>query len=144
RIHTIEAQPACAVPPRRSGDLAVATAAGDADGLPQRILARIRERVGAEGFSRYFAHQARLSVEGGRLSVTVPTGFVAELIGQRFAGPLREAAREELARDGAPGELELRIRVDGRAFGAEPEAPARRAGPAPRAHAPHHPHHPHH
>lgn len=101
-----------------------ARAIGPAGDAATRIMERVSARVGPEGFGRYFAHQTRLSLDGGKLSVTVPTGFVAELIGKRFAGPLVEAAREELSR-----EVELKISVDGGAFGGGGSAgPAGAAG----------------
>lgn len=75
-----------------------------------------------EGFSKYFAHQTRLRFRDGTLDVTVPTGMVAEMITRRFAGPLVEAARAELAAGASP-EIELKISVNRAAFsGALPPA----------------------
>jgi len=61
-----------------------------------RILDRVSREVGDDGFSRYFQHQTRLRYTDGKLDVTVPTGFVAELISRKFGLSLVRAARAEL------------------------------------------------
>ncbi len=82
------------------------------EGAGNRILERISREVGAEGYRRYFEHQTLVKYAGGRVEVTVPTGFVADLIGRRYGESLKRAAREEL---GAPG-VELTFRIDRGAF----------------------------
>jgi chromosomal replication initiator protein len=131
---------------RESGAVAAGGAAAAMPPAPanasERILAKLTERAGAEGFGgRSIAQQARVTLDGRRLTVTVPTGYVAELLSARYAKSLVEAAREELAREGRPeGEVELKISVDGRAFGegAVARAVPARAG-ATRTHEPHAP-----
>lgn len=80
----------------------------------QRILTRLAEDVGPERYARYFQHQTRLGLENGRVDVTVPTGFVADLIGRRFGDSIRKAASTELGADGAS--VQLKFRVDRAAF----------------------------
>lgn len=76
-----------------------------------RILDRVSRQVGNDDYRRYFEHQTRVRVEGGKVQVTVPTGFVADLIGRRFRGPLQDAAKLEL------GAAEVVFRIDRSEFG---------------------------
>lgn len=85
----------------------------------ERILERVSREVGSDGFSRYFRHQTRVRYVDGRLDVTVPTGFVAELIGKRFGPSLVRAAQEEMGTEPA---VELRFNVDRTAFDASGDA----------------------
>ena len=87
--------------------------AGRSGETVQRILTRLRDDVGADRFARYFRDQARVGFDGARLDVTVPTGFVADLVGRRFGDSLRKAARAELPTD---QQVEIKIRVDRSAF----------------------------
>lgn len=100
----------------------MAAAGRDGEATAGRVLSRLAAKLGRDGFERYFRDQTRLSVEGRRVDVTVPTGFVAEFIDKRFGLAVREAAGEELAA-GRPDEIEVRFRVDGSAFGSPPHAP---------------------
>jgi chromosomal replication initiator protein len=125
-IQTIRAEPARAREDRAvrissTNREAGAGAAGAAPGsASDRILARLTERAGAEGFGRSIAQQARVILDGSRLSITVPTGYIAQLLDARYKTSLVEAAREELVRAGRPAaDVELTISVDGRAFGAD-------------------------
>ncbi len=92
-------------------------------GAVGRILSRLSSDVGPERYARYFERQTRVDFDGGRLDVTVPSGFVADLIGRRFGDSLRRAASAEIA--GEP-RVEVAIRVDRGAFGATPGAPKAR------------------
>lgn len=119
-----------------------------------RVLDRLSEEVGHDRVHRYFDRQARLSLSGTTLDVTVASGFIADVVGRRFGDSLRRAAAAELAAglasqgrasqgraDSAP--VELRINVDTGAFGlalspraiapnAAPEAPAFKPASTPR------------
>lgn len=98
----------------------------------QRILDRVAERSGAAGFGGHLAQQTRAKLEGRRLVVSVPTGYVAQLIESRFGSQLVEAAAEELARQGSEGAgVELVVRVDTAEFGGETMAPRAVARAAP-------------
>ncbi len=82
----------------------------------ERILTRLAEEVGPERYARYFQNQTRLGLENGRVDVTVPTGFVADLIGRRFGESIRKAASTELG-GGADGTgVQVKFRVDRGAF----------------------------
>lgn len=83
------------------------------------ILERLTQAVGHGQFERYFGSQVRLSMRNGRLEVTVPSGFLAELLNRRFGEQLRRAA------DGRVSEVEFR--VDRGAF----ETPGKSAPTAP-------------
>lgn len=103
-------------PGARGGPESVARSARRApdSGAVERILRRVRSDVGPERYARYFEHQARVGFEGGRLDVTVPTGFVADLIVRRFGESLRKAAVAELGAEGST--IELKFRIDRGAF----------------------------
>lgn len=102
-----------------------AGSAGD-DPVVQRILTRLSSEVGDERYARYFQDQARLGLHEGRLDVTVPTGFVADLLGRRFGDSLRRVAAVELGRpEGST--VEVKFRVDRSAF----SGPAPLAAPSP-------------
>jgi chromosomal replication initiator protein len=90
------------------------------DGVGGRILERVSREVGAEGYRRYFEHQARVNVDGSRVQVTVPTGFVADLLGRKYGESLRRAAGEELGAE----RVEVTFRIDRGAF-VEGHAPGR-------------------
>lgn len=112
--------------------------AAETSGAPsvEGVLRRLSAHVGADGVERYFKHQTRLALGPGRLDVTVPTGFVAELIGRRFGTSLLEAAREELSRvdADAAGKVEVSFHVDGSSFGPSGRvAGARESGRDPEA-----------
>lgn len=83
-------------------------------GLVERILARVQNDVGPERYARYFQNQACVGLHDGRLEVTVPTGFVADLIVRRFGESLRHAAVAELGAEGST--IELKFRIDRGAF----------------------------
>ncbi len=82
----------------------------------QRILRRLAEDIGHERYSRYFENQTRLGVQDGRLDVTVPTGFVADLLGRRFGDSLRRVASAELGAGADGGAVPIKFRVDRGAF----------------------------
>jgi chromosomal replication initiator protein len=111
-----------------------------------RVLDRLSAEVGRDRVHRYFDRQARLSLSGTTLDVTVASGFVADVVGRRFGDSLRRAAAAEIAAEGrlSPGrgaiseseQVELRINVDTGAFGIAPQPPSHapaqdRAAPAP-------------
>jgi chromosomal replication initiator protein len=85
-----------------------------------RILERVSREVGAEGYRRYFEHQTRVNVDGSRVQVTVPTGFVADLLGRKYGDSLRRAAGAELGAE----RVEVSFRIDRGAF-VEIHAPGR-------------------
>jgi chromosomal replication initiator protein len=91
----------------------------------RRILARISEEVGAAQFERYFDGQTRLSIEGDHLEVTVPTGFLAQLLDRRFGEQLKKACTE----NHLPANLSFRVDRD--AFGLDREPASPRATPIP-------------
>ncbi len=91
---------------------AAARTPGDAGASKvERIISRIEQEVGAERYARYFQHQTRVGVENGRLDITVPTGFMADLIGRRFGDSLRKVASAELGpgADGSTGTVKFRV-----------------------------------
>ncbi|MFZ4574947.1 MAG: DnaA ATPase domain-containing protein, partial [Phycisphaerales bacterium] len=92
-----------------------------------RILDRLAEQVGPDQFERYFDGQTRMDLEGDRLEVTVPTGFLAQLLDRRFGDQIKQACAETDAN------VSLAFRVDREAFTPEPptppEAPSRTAAP---------------
>lgn len=120
-------------PPDRRGVLPPRDSRHDADppraaaAAVERILSRVAADVGQDRFERYFRNQARVGVCEGRLDVTVPTGFVADLIGRRFGESLRRAANAEFGTDKHP--VEVRFRIDRGAF-AEAQAACTHAEPA--------------
>ena len=77
---------------RREGSKGEERRGREAEGVIDRILSRLSDDVGPERYARFFQHQARVGLDGGRIDVTVPTGFVADLIGRRFGASLRRAA----------------------------------------------------
>jgi len=95
-------------------------------GVGVRILERVSREVGAEGYRRYFEHQTRVSVDGSRVQVTVPTGFVADLLGRKYGESLRRAAGEELGAE----RVEVTFRIDRGAF-VDGHAPGRVETPKP-------------
>jgi chromosomal replication initiator protein len=85
----------------------------------RRVLDRVSAEVGPDRLGRYFDRQARVSLSGHRVDVTVASGFVADVVGRRFGESLRRAAAAELGLDPDPaaeGTVELRINVDADAF----------------------------
>lgn len=91
-----------------------------------RILDRLAAQVGPDQFERYFDGQTRLQLDGDCLEVTVPTGFLAQLLDRRFGDQLKLACEETDA------SVSLAFRVDRDAFPADvPAVPGRT--PAPRA-----------
>lgn len=97
-----------------------AASAMAAVGAAARVLDRVSAEVGHDRFDRYFDRRTRLSVHGRTLDVTVPSGFVAEVVNRRFGEALRRAMQAELG--GGDGAVELRIRVEA---AAEPEPKAK-------------------
>ena len=91
-----------------------------------RILDRLAAQVGPDQFERYFDGQTRLQLDGDCLEVTVPTGFLAQLLDRRFGDQLKLACEETDAR------VSLAFRVDRDAFPADIPAALGRA-PSPRA-----------
>lgn len=74
----------------------------------RKILERVSRQVGPDAYRRYFEHQTLVRCAGSRVEITVPTGFVADLIAKRYGDSLKSAAREEL---GQPG-VEVAFRID--------------------------------
>ena len=107
-------------------------ALGRVDDAGARVLDRLSAEVGRDRVHRYFDRQARLSLSGTTLDVTVASGFVADVVGRRFGDSLRRAAAAEIAAEVRHGRgsatsnepVELRINVDTGAFGVTPQAPA--------------------
>jgi len=103
----------------------------------RQIRARVSDALGSDRFDRYFGAQTVLRVDGMRLDVTVPSKFMADLIGRRFGQVLRTAVREVLApgaepAQGADGALSFRVSTS--TFGRTPPAPEAEDGTAlPRA-----------
>ena len=90
--------------------------AGRRDERPvDRIVHRLRDEVGRDRFERYF-NQARLEFRDGKLDVTVPTGFAAELLDRRFGHSIRQAIAHTTNGHGAPAQLNFH--VDSSAFDA--------------------------
>lgn len=75
----------------------------------QRFLGRLEEQVGPAHFRRYFDRQTVIGVAGGHVDVTVPSGFLAEMLDRRFGKDLRRVAIEV-------GNAEVRFRIDRGAF----------------------------
>ena len=95
-----------------------ANPAGPRSEVLRRVLDRVCTEVGRERFDRYFDRQTRVELEGRTVSVTVASGFLADVLGRRFGESLRRAAAAEIE-GGEPGSaVELRIHV------APPLAPA--------------------
>lgn len=114
---------------RDAGRAAESRSGPSADQRERRILDRLQREVGQDGFNRYFEHQTKVRVDGNAIRVTVPTGYVAEVIGKRFGDSIRKAASEELGSTS----VDVSYRVDGAAFGtpgrAAPLRPVRPAAP---------------
>lgn len=68
-------------------------------------------------------------MHGGRVDVTVPTGFLADLLGRRFGESLRRAAGATLG-ESDPTKVELAFHVDGGAFASAPSDAVEPARPA--------------
>ncbi|RMH10052.1 MAG: AAA family ATPase [Planctomycetota bacterium] len=96
--------------------------------LLDRLRGLFSREVGEERFDRFFGNRARLLVNGRTLDVTVANGFMRDLLERRFGCDLRRVLREESAAAGC--ELELRFRVDGKAFDEPTTAPAPNVGPS--------------
>jgi chromosomal replication initiator protein len=64
-----------------------------------RILAALRERVGAHRFGLWFDHGTSLSTAVDRVEVRAATPYVAEWIARHFREPLEQLARETLGAD---------------------------------------------
>ncbi|MFM9956747.1 MAG: DnaA ATPase domain-containing protein [Phycisphaerales bacterium] len=73
--------------------------AGSAEG----VVARLKARLGAAKFARFFEPTARLGVEGTGAErvvvVRVPTAFYADWLGRQFGDDVRAAACQELGVD---------------------------------------------
>lgn len=94
-----------------------------ADALEQ-IRKRLSEEVGEERIRRFFAEGTTLSLQSGRLDVTVPSKFLADYLDRRFGAALRRAAQVG-ASEADAGPVTLHFRVDERAKAPEnhPSAP---------------------
>lgn len=100
--------------------------------IAREILARLSAEVGHSIVERFFDRQTRIDFHDGHLDVTVPSGFLAQLLDRRFGDQLRRAAAagrtagaetSSAATDGQ--DIDLRFHVDRTAFEA-PAAPQRR------------------
>ncbi|MFN0133532.1 MAG: DnaA ATPase domain-containing protein [Phycisphaerales bacterium] len=81
-----------------------------------RILARLHHELGGSALDRYFPKQARLSLHDNHLDVTVPTGYLAEVISQKFGTTLQRAAEAESGSRDRSGRVRVNFHVDGAAF----------------------------
>jgi chromosomal replication initiator protein len=79
--------------------------AGDA---PAALASRLADRIGAEGFQRYFNGKASIAMSERGLEVTVPSRFMADLVQRRFGPALREAARDEAGGHDVPVSIVVR------------------------------------
>ncbi|MEO0631517.1 MAG: DnaA/Hda family protein, partial [Planctomycetota bacterium] len=75
------------------------------------LIRKLDEAMGSERVDRYFRRDARLSVEGTTLVVTVPSPFHAGLIERRFGTLLRDLVTESFG----PG-FRFEVRVDAAPF----------------------------
>ncbi|MCC6678052.1 MAG: ATP-binding protein [Phycisphaerales bacterium] len=96
-----------------------------------RILRRLSDDLGPGRVERLFDHAAGISVENGRVDVTVHTGFSAEWLDRKFGTALRRAAEAELA-PSDPSAVTLHFQVapeqpreSGRETPANPARPGR-------------------
>lgn len=78
----------------------------------RRLRDRLSRELGPARFERYFGREPRLDVRDDHVEITVPSAFVAEFIGRRFAPMIRRAAAEEL-RESGDVQLRLRVETDG-------------------------------
>lgn len=81
-----------------------------------RILARLHDELRDPALDRFFPRQARLRLHDDRLDVTVPTGYLAEVISQKFGATLQRAAEAESGVRDRAGRVRLSFRVDRSAF----------------------------
>lgn len=112
--------------------------AGPRSDVLRRVLERVCTEVGRERFDRYFDRQTRVELDGTTVSVTVPSGFLADFMGRRFGDSIRRAAAAEISGTQPGANVELRIHVesppeDAPATPAAPVVPGRGAGEAPAA-----------
>ncbi|MBI1303020.1 MAG: hypothetical protein GC172_04450 [Phycisphaera sp.] len=91
--------------------------AGDA----ARILAALRDRVGAHRFGLWFDHGTTVSIDGGRVEVRAATPYVAEWIARNFRESLEQLARESF---GADARVVIAEAADARESGPSGEADA--------------------
>ncbi len=106
-------------PAHAAADPTHAAAATGAGAGEMSLRDRLVRAMGAESYQRYFERAAKLELGPAGLQVSVPSRFMAELLGRRFGRVLRDVAR---AHTGA--EVEVSFRVD-------TEAPAERGNGAP-------------
>ncbi|MBL8761934.1 MAG: ATP-binding protein, partial [Phycisphaerae bacterium] len=100
----------------------------------RRLRDRLARELGPARFERYFGREARLDVHDDHVEITVPSAFVAEFIGRRFAPMIRRAAAEELSE---AGDVQLRLRVESGAPGLDHGAsPSESLDPSGETHAP--------
>jgi chromosomal replication initiator protein len=97
------------VPP--GGPPIASASLGDPD--PESMLAAIERRIGTANYARYFREQTRVSLNGSRLEVVVPTGFIAELIRKKFGDAIARTAAEH---KGAAASPSVHYRIDPSAF----------------------------
>lgn len=86
------------------------------DATASRILARLTREVGAERCAPLLDQRAILRCSGRGVCVTVPTGFVANLLDRRLGEELRRATREELGESTQDGSSTVRYVIDSGAF----------------------------
>lgn len=96
--------------------------AGGVDALEQ-IRRRLSEEVGEERIRKFFADGTTLSLDEGRLNVTVQSKFLADYLDRRFGAALRRAA-EACDSAGQNQPVALRFRVDERARDAGERPPS--------------------
>ncbi len=63
-------------------------------GLVNDVLATLQERIGPGKFNAWFRHGTRLSLEDGRVKVSVPNPFVANWIETHYHGEIASAAAQ--------------------------------------------------
>ncbi len=96
--------------------------AGDPVTVDQ-IRRRLSEEVGEERIRKFFAQGTTLSIDEGRLDVTVPSRFLADYLDRRFGAALRRAA-EVPGADGQARPVTLHFRVEESATAPVPSAPS--------------------
>jgi len=86
--------------------------AGPRADVLRRVLDRVCTEVGRERFDRYFDRQTRVELEGNTVSVTVASGFLADVLGRRFGESLRRAAAAEIEETQPGASVELKIHIE--------------------------------
>jgi chromosomal replication initiator protein len=89
-----------------------------------RILAALRDRVGAHRFGLWFDNGTTVSTADGRVEVRAATPYVAEWIARHFREPLEQLAREVFGADATVAIIDAADAADGVPTGEGDAAPA--------------------